>query len=56
MRALGLDIGERRIGIALSDSLGLTAQRLAVLVRQDVMKDIDALCVLVATHEVEDND
>ncbi len=30
-RAVGLDVGDRRIGVAVSDSLGITAQPWAVL-------------------------
>src|SRR5690625_4657949 len=30
-RLLGLDVGHRRIGVALSDELGLTAQALSVI-------------------------
>ena len=33
MRVIGLDIGERRIGVALSDRLGLTAQPHSVIDR-----------------------
>lgn len=52
MRVLGLDIGDRRIGIALSDSLGLTAQRLAVLHRTSLAADVEAIGALVAQHGV----
>ena len=34
MRVLGLDVGDRYIGAALSDALGLTAQPLRVIDRQ----------------------
>ena len=40
MRIMGLDIGERRIGVALSDELMLTAQGLCVLESKGVAKDI----------------
>ena len=33
VRVLGLDVGQRRIGVALSDPLGLTAQRLTLVER-----------------------
>lgn len=52
-RALGLDVGDRIIGVALSDSLGLTAQRLARLARKDEAADVDAVAVLVARHGVD---
>ncbi len=53
MRVLGLDVGDRRIGVALSDSLGLTAQPLTVLNRQDAARDVEAVRALVERHEVE---
>ena len=39
MRLLGLDLGERRIGIAISDPLGITAQAHSVLQRQGSLKE-----------------
>ena len=53
MRVLGLDVGDRRIGVALSDSLGLTAQRLTVLARQSLPEDVTAVAALVQQHGVE---
>ena len=53
MRLLGLDVGDRRIGVALSDALGLTAQRLTVLERRGLASDLAAIAVLVETHQVE---
>jgi len=53
MRVLGLDIGDRRIGVALSDALGLTAQRLMVLERRSHAIDLEAIRTLIATHHVE---
>ena len=52
-RLLGLDIGERRIGVALSDPLGITAQRLTVIERQGLAHDLSAIAELVTTHQVE---
>ena len=53
MRVLGLDVGQRRIGVALSDSLGLTAQRLTVLMRQSLKGDLEAIVKLVSQHQVD---
>ena len=53
MRVLGLDVGDRRIGIAMSDSLGLTAQRLTVLERRGPEADVTALCALITQHNVD---
>ena len=51
-RALGLDVGDRRIGVALSDPIGVTAQPLTVLERQGGAKDVDAVCALAQEHGV----
>lgn len=53
MRVLGLDVGDVRIGVALSDALGLTAQRLGVLARQGGEQDVEAICALARRHEVQ---
>lgn len=52
-RILGLDVGQRRIGVALSDPLGLTAQRLTVLECRDPAHDLGAIAMLAADHHVE---
>ncbi len=47
MRILGIDFGEKRIGLALSDPLGFTAQSLDTLIRQNknqVLRDLSVLC------------
>lgn len=53
-RILGLDIGERYIGIAVSDGLGLTAQGVETFVREGISKDIGHLRGLVDRYEVEE--
>lgn len=52
-RVLGLDVGERRIGVALSDPLGLTAQRLTVVGRHGLARDVDAVAAVANEHEVD---
>ena len=54
MRAMALDVGDRRIGVALSDPLGITAQRLTMIERTSLPKDLDAIAQLETAHEVED--
>jgi len=51
-RWLGLDLGHVRIGVALSDPLGVTAQPLTVLKSAGTQKDIIAIGELVEKHEV----
>jgi len=41
-RILALDLGKKRIGLALSDELGITAQGLATLERQGRRDDIES--------------
>jgi hypothetical protein len=43
MRILGLDYGEKRIGIAVSDELGLTAQGLETLQRKNAAHDVERI-------------
>ena len=42
-RILALDVGSRRIGVAMSDPLGLTAQGLPTLLRTTTAADIAAI-------------
>ena len=42
-RLLGLDFGDRRIGVAVSDELGLTAQPVLTLVRKNLKQDLKSL-------------
>ncbi|MFA4973097.1 MAG: Holliday junction resolvase RuvX [bacterium] len=43
MRILCLDIGSRRIGVAASDQLGITAQGIGVIERRGDAKDFEAI-------------
>ena len=51
-RVLGLDVGDRRIGAAISDPLRITAQRLTVIKRHGLDTDVEAVKKLVAQHQV----
>jgi putative Holliday junction resolvase len=51
-RILALDLGKKRIGLALSDPLGITAQGLPTLERVNIRTDIAALANLIAEREV----
>ena len=53
-RVLALDVGTRRIGLAVTDELGITAQPLATLVRQNKRKDFAALKELAKRLQVTD--
>ena len=43
VRILALDVGSKRIGLAVSDPLGITAQGLEVLIRQNPQADLERL-------------
>ena len=51
-RILALDYGTKRIGVALSDELGWTAQPLETLNRRTLDRDIAHIASLVERHEV----
>jgi putative Holliday junction resolvase len=50
---IGLDLGARRIGVAMTDALGMTAQPLATLARHGGRRDLDEIAALVRTHDAE---
>jgi putative Holliday junction resolvase len=52
IRILGIDVGSVRVGIALSDPLGVTAQPLEVIDRRKV-DAVARIASLVAEHEVQ---
>jgi putative Holliday junction resolvase len=50
-RILALDLGKKRIGMALSDPLGITAQGLPTMERTNLRQDLAALERLAREHE-----
>ncbi|MRR16400.1 MAG: Holliday junction resolvase RuvX [Deltaproteobacteria bacterium] len=53
MRILGLDYGEKRIGAAVCDELGLTAQGLPTLFRKTKKHDLEMLSRWIRDYAVE---
>jgi putative Holliday junction resolvase len=49
---MGLDVGSKTVGVALSDALGVTAQPHSTLRRKNLRADLEALAALAETHEV----
>jgi putative Holliday junction resolvase len=49
-RCLGLDVGDKRIGIALSDQVGLTAAGLETLHRTNMANDVKAVTEIARRH------
>jgi len=52
-RVLGIDLGSRRIGVAVSDGLGLTAQPKATIARHGGVRDIDAIAAAVKDSDAD---
>lgn len=52
MRAMGLDVGDVRIGIALSDPLKITAQGLESYTRKEINVDLEYIINLIKEHNV----
>lgn len=53
MRIAALDVGEARIGVAVSDELGITAQGIGVVRRVGGRRDLEALGALLAPYTPE---
>lgn len=53
MRIMGLDVGEKRIGIALSDPMGWTAQPHSVRQRKNLKQDFEHLKEICRENEVK---
>jgi putative Holliday junction resolvase len=51
-RCLGLDIGDKTIGIAVSDALGITAQGVETIHRTSREKDLQRIRELVQTYDI----
>jgi len=52
-RILALDVGDRRIGLAITDPLGLTAQPLFTLHRTTPRADLKAIARFIRQHNIE---
>ena len=52
MRLLALDVGERRIGVAISDSIGILASPLTTIRRRSEERDVRAVLDLADEHDV----
>jgi putative Holliday junction resolvase len=50
---IAIDLGARRIGVAMTDGLGVSAQPLTTIVRRGGQRDLDAIAALVREHAAE---
>lgn len=51
-RAMGLDVGDKTIGVALSDLMGWTAQGLETIIRTNLKADLRRLEEIIQEHDV----
>lgn len=54
MRVLGLDMGAKRIGVGISDELGVIAQALTTITRTDLEQDLQTVADLICQHDVQE--
>ncbi len=52
-RVLALDVGKRRIGLAVSDALGITAQGLPTFQRTTIREDMAGLTGIAAQYSIQ---
>jgi putative Holliday junction resolvase len=50
---IGIDLGTRRIGVAVTDALAMTAQPHSTLERHGGQRDLDAIALLVRDFDAE---
>ncbi|HEY9784248.1 MAG TPA: Holliday junction resolvase RuvX [Candidatus Obscuribacterales bacterium] len=49
-RIIGLDIGDKRIGVAISDPLGITAAGIEAIERTNMQRDLEAVRQICERH------
>jgi putative Holliday junction resolvase len=54
MRIIGLDIGTKTIGVAVSDPLGLTAQGVTTIRRKSLEMDLQELSQIITDYQAEE--
>ncbi|MDI3548416.1 MAG: putative pre6S rRNA nuclease [Halanaerobiales bacterium] len=54
MRVMGLDFGDKTIGVAISDALGLTAQSKGVIRRSNLNADLEELKKYISDYQVSE--
>jgi putative Holliday junction resolvase len=53
MRILCLDYGEKRIGVAVCDELGMTARGIATIARKYWKRDVEQIAALVREYDAQ---
>jgi putative Holliday junction resolvase len=54
VRILGLDLGTKRIGVAVSDELLFTAQGMETIYRKDLPSDLNKLKSVISQNNIEE--
>jgi len=54
LRKLGLDFGDKRIGVAVSDALGITAQGKGYISRTDLKKDLEIIKDYIKKYSIDE--
>ena len=54
LRKLGLDFGDKKIGVAISDALGITAQGKGYISRTDLRKDLEVILDYIEKYSIEE--
>lgn len=54
VRFMGLDVGDRRIGVAVSDELGMFAQGIEVIERRDIPQDMEKIRLLLDEYRISE--
>ena len=52
MRIMGLDLGKKTIGVAVSDEMGFSAQPITVIRRKGLKQDLTELAALIEQYDV----
>ncbi len=52
MRILGIDYGEKRIGLAISDPLGITAQGLPTIEYSNIQEALQKIMTIISEKEI----
>jgi len=52
MRSLGLDVGDKRIGVAMSDPSGILASPFTIIERKNTVTDIDAISQIIKNNDI----
>ncbi|MTI48969.1 Holliday junction resolvase RuvX [Sporosalibacterium faouarense] len=53
-RLLGLDVGDKTIGVAVSDPLGLTAQGVTTIRRKGIKTDLQELSEIIEKYDIKE--